>query len=219
MMAIAVSMVAKKTAMLRDVIEDTEKFADIAADQQVQKPKAPYSLGRTQLVFWSIIVIGSYLYLYINNNAPPQITNASIILLSISIGTTLVGKVIDDTQTTGFRHQDSPSNGFLIDILSDEKGISVHRLQNVIWSLIVAVIYIQTVFVSTANILPDESVITNQLLELMGISSGAYVGIKVTENMKSVPQQPNEKAALESNNEGEEEFTDYSMDAEEKPVG
>jgi hypothetical protein len=70
----------------------------------------------------------------------------------------------------------------LRDILSDKNGVSIHRLQNVLWTLIVGVIYIQ--FVATQSSLPDETVLTDNLLMLMGISTGAYVGLKTMENSK-----------------------------------
>ena len=186
---IAVTMVAKQTSMLRDTVRNMKMFQEAAIIQDIARPRAPYSLARTQLVFWSVVVIASYLYLYLNNGyTVPVLDEVNLILLSISMGTTITGKVIDDTQATPVRHQDSPSQGFLIDILSDENGISVHRLQNVVWNLIVAVIYIRTVFVTEQ--LPDQQIISHQLLALMGISAGAYVGIKATENIKPSPSQP-----------------------------
>jgi hypothetical protein len=187
--AIAITMIAKRTGLLRDVISDISKFNENAKEEKIKKPKAPYSLGRTQLTFWMIIIIGSYLYLYIKKGyVTPELYEVNVILLGISIGTTVVGKVIEETQSNAVRHQDSPSQGFLTDILSDEKGLSIHRLQNVLWNLVVAVIYIRTVSISSS--LPDYSIISEQLLALMGISSGAYVGMKATENMKATPPQP-----------------------------
>jgi hypothetical protein len=150
-------------------------------------PKPPFSLAKTQLTFWTIIILSSFLSLYIHNEKSslvPELTNVSLILLGISVGTTTLGKVIDESQKDNFRHQNNLSKGLLIDILSDEKGVSVHRLQNVIWNIIVGFIYIRFVFVEIN--FPDEKIISDQLLALMGISSAAYLGIKVTENNKNL---------------------------------
>jgi hypothetical protein len=71
-----------------------------------------------------------------------------------------------------------------MDIISDEKGVSIHRLQNVIWTLVVGVIYISSVF--NRKLLPDQTIISKELLGLMGVSAGAYLGLKTSEN-KNVP--------------------------------
>ncbi len=212
LMLVAVTMLAKRSNLLRDVITDRNRFEARAAETPGLTPKAPYSLGRSQLTLWTIIIIGSYIFLYLENGyVPPHLDEVNLILLSISIGTTVVAQVIDGTQT-GPRHQDTPSQGFITDILSDEKGISIHRLQQVIWTIIVAVIYIK--FVAANTRLPDETVITTQLLELMGISAGAYVGLKATENMKQAAEQPAAKPVEASSQEAVP-----IEDAEAQPVG
>jgi hypothetical protein len=72
--------------------------------------------------------------------------------------------------------QQEPKNSFWRDILSDENGITFHRFQIVIWTLVLAVIFVSKV--RTDRTMPDFS---NQLLGLMGISSGTYVGFKFPE--------------------------------------
>ena len=100
-------------------------------------------------------------------------------------------------QVTYIRCSCTPSQGFIIDILSDSKGVSVHRLQNVLWMVAAGGLYIYSV--ATNFSLPDPSIISNQLLLLMGISNGTYIGIKVTENSRPVSETkdvtPKEKAA------------------------
>lgn len=182
------AILAMKTNMLRDDLNDKEQFLTIATVTRKLKPKAPFSLAKTQLAFWTIIIISSFLYLYFSADdagSVPDLTYVSLILLGISAGTTTVGKIIDDSQKNIQRHQNHPSRGLLIDLLSDEKGVSVHRLQNVIWNVIVAIIYIRYVFIKEA--FPNDTVISDTLLMLMGISTGAYLGIKVTENSGNNP--------------------------------
>jgi hypothetical protein len=185
--AIITSWIAMKTNLIRDELNDIQRFRAIATATGKQNPKPPFSLAKTQLTFWTIIILSSFLSLYIHNEKSslvPELTNVSLILLGISVGTTTLGKVIDESQKDNFRHQNNLSKGLLIDILSDEKGVSVHRLQNVIWNIIVGFIYIRFVFVEIN--FPDEKIISDQLLALMGISSAAYLGIKVTENNKNL---------------------------------
>jgi len=63
-----------------------------------------------------------------------------------------------------------------IDILSDENGVSFHRLQVVIWTLVLTVIFLVSVYLRLD--MPD---FDNQLLALMGISNGTYLGFKLPE--------------------------------------
>ena len=76
------------------------------------------------------------------------------------------------------------SEGFLTDILSDEGGISLQRLQMLGWTAILALIFIADVIGKLA--MPEFSA---TLLGLMGISAGAYIGFKVPEK-KTTPEVP-----------------------------
>jgi len=68
------------------------------------------------------------------------------------------------------------SEGFWNDILSDADGISLHRFQMLIWTIVLGLIFVVSVYDSLA--MPQFSA---TLLALMGISSGSYVGFKFPE--------------------------------------
>ena len=85
------------------------------------------------------------------------------------------------------------SSSFLEDILQDDLGYSVHRAQMFMWTVIMGVIFVTSVIRFQQIPQLDES-----LLSLMGISSGAYVGLKSMENKK----QP-DPATPEGGNQGE----------------
>ncbi len=75
---------------------------------------------------------------------------------------------------------DAPqSDGFLRDICNNGDGLSFHRLQVVMWTLILGVVFINDV--SKVMSMPEFS---NTLLMLMGISSGTYLGFKFPEKYK-----------------------------------
>ncbi|NMH27992.1 hypothetical protein [Flavobacterium silvaticum] len=187
-----VVLVSKKSSMLRNEIFNVENFRQMVQDHKLKDPRPAFSLGRAQLAFWTVIVMGSFLYLMNLGDFPhiitPELNQVSLGLLGIAAGTTLVSKVIDtsqkENQGAAVPQQDMPSKGFLLDIISDEKGVSVHRLQNVIWTVIVGFIYIA--HVASKGTLPDGETITPELFALMGISTGAYLGLKLNEN-KNAP--------------------------------
>jgi hypothetical protein len=71
---------------------------------------------------------------------------------------------------------EQPPRGFWRDILSDGSGISLHRFQIAVWTAVLGLIFVATVYVQLS--MPD---LNDQLLLLMGISSGTYLGFKFPE--------------------------------------
>jgi hypothetical protein len=195
-LTIIVLIVATKSAMLRNQVFNESNFLALASSEGISNPKPAFSLGRSQLAFWTVIIVSSFIYVYLDASpqtySAPVLAEVNLILLGIAAGTTVASTVIDgsqkDAQNGGIPQQDYPSQGFLRDIISDENGVSIHRLQNVIWTIIIAVIYIA--YVAAKSKMPDDQVITNQLLILMGISSGAYLGLKTTENQAPAANTP-----------------------------
>ncbi|RDI10322.1 hypothetical protein [Flavobacterium sp. AG291] len=181
--------ISMNSNMLRNTVFNDQNFQKIAVKSKNRSPKPAYSLGRTQLAFWTVIVVSSFIYLLISQSVYPDIQvpvldTVNLTLISIAAGTTLVSKAIDISQNNNqgetIPQQDYPSEGFFIDIISDETGVSIHRLQNVIWTVVVGGIYI--VFVSGHTTLPNDMTLTPNLLTLMGISTTAYLGLKLSEN-------------------------------------
>lgn len=68
------------------------------------------------------------------------------------------------------------SEGLLRDLVTDAGGVTLHRFQIVIWTLILAVIYIIQVYTSL-----KPPTFGDNLLILMGITNGIYVGFKPAE--------------------------------------
>lgn len=68
------------------------------------------------------------------------------------------------------------SEGFLKDILTDESGVSLHRFQIVVWTVILGFIFGISVY--NALGMPE---FPGTLLALMGISNGTYIGFKFPE--------------------------------------
>jgi hypothetical protein len=70
------------------------------------------------------------------------------------------------------------SNGFLNDILSDDDGVSFHRFQILVWTIVLILIFLAKVYHQFS--MPE---FEGTLLALMGISAGTYIGFKL-------PSQP-----------------------------
>jgi cell division protein FtsB len=72
------------------------------------------------------------------------------------------------------------SNGFFQDILSDGDGVSFHRFQIAVWTLVLGSVFVWGVYRNLTMPEFDAS-----LLTLMGISAGTYVGFKFPETPKT----------------------------------
>jgi len=68
------------------------------------------------------------------------------------------------------------SEGFLKDILTDATGVSFHRFQMFIWTLVLGIIFLVAVWSRLS--MPEFG---TTLLALLGISAGTYLGFKIPE--------------------------------------
>jgi hypothetical protein len=74
------------------------------------------------------------------------------------------------------------SRGLRRDLLWDGNGMSFHRFQIVVWTLVLGFIFVASVYAELT--MPDFSA---TLLGLMGISSGTYLGFKLPERQQEPP--------------------------------
>jgi hypothetical protein len=152
----------------------------------------PYSLSRFQLAFWSILVVAAYLFIWLITEELDTITGSVLALLGIGSATALGANLIDTGKKAaaagedGQQTQPAPappptkgavSQGFLRDVLSDAEGISLYRFQLFVWTWVLGVIFVASVYNGLQ--MPQ---FNPTLLGLMGISSGTYLGFKVPEN-------------------------------------
>jgi hypothetical protein len=139
-----------------------------------------YSLGRTQMLYWTLLFALSYLYLCRYTGTLPDIPSSILVILGISAATTATSKVLENS------HKDkvpidpkAKSEGFFLDILSDGSSINIQRFQNVVFNLLFGIIFIQKTL--SVHLMPD---FDNNVLLMLGISAGTYAGMKATEATK-----------------------------------
>ncbi len=162
--------------------------------------RAPYSLARFQLAFWSFLVVAAYVFLWMITEELDTITGSVLGLLGIGAGTALGSSVIDAGKEAkaeaaasaeaapavpAARAASAPiaplaasaSQGFLRDLLQDAEGVSLYRFQMFVWTLVLGIIFFASVYEKLA--MPSFS---PSLLGLMGISSGTFLGAKFPED-------------------------------------
>ena len=145
-----------------------------------------YSLGRTQLFYWTVLVLIAYLAIGFTTDAIPDLPLSVLAILGISVSTTAVAKLIENKIKSDVPiDKTAKSEGFFLDILSDGTSINIQRFQNVAFNLFFGVIFLQKAF--SNHILPD---FDQNVLILMGISSGAYAALKNSEAVKEQNELP-----------------------------
>jgi hypothetical protein len=141
---------------------------------QAQTPKKPFSLARTQMAFWFFIVLAAYVFIWLVTGQLDVLTSSVLGLIGISAATGVAGNTIDAGRQAGANPPPAlQSSGFFTDILSDDHGVSLARVQIAIWTVVLGIIFSRSVYQDLAMPQFDAT-----LLGLMGISNGTYVGFK-----------------------------------------
>lgn len=197
-----------------------QKKFGIICDASTAKPK-PYSYSRLQLLWWTFIVFATFITILVATGKIPTLDTSTLLLLSIGALTTASARLVDLSDEANQAkkmaatpvvppdpaqvnnptpvpaavvsplNKDMASEGFWLDILSDKNGISIHRLQVVVFNILFGVWFIYQSIIRLKGIGPTTSidilnsimpVITENNLILLGLSAGTYVAIKTTEN-------------------------------------
>ena len=148
-----------------------------------------FSLAKSQVAYWSLLVFASYLMISLVTSALPSIPGGLLGLLGISIANGLFSKLINRTQDTpapaampGQADSTGPSRGWVRDVLTDLNGISVVRLQFVVFNAVVGLYVVRYVLAHWA--LPD---LDSSILALISISSAGFLAQKNSENPAKDP--------------------------------
>ncbi|MFI5161242.1 MAG: hypothetical protein ACHQHN_08185 [Sphingobacteriales bacterium] len=151
--------------------------------------KGVYSLSLTQLMFWTTLVIGAFIYCLVLTDMTSSLNPSVMLLIGISVTTTGIAYIVDSSFASANptvpvkQHQ-----SFFKDVLSDGTSYSVQRIQAFAWNLVLGLYFI--IFTIEYKTMPEFS---TTLLFLAGISSASYLGAKTPENnnAKAAAANPN----------------------------
>lgn len=152
---------AEKTGVVRD------------SNPKLPWDQRPFSLAKVQLALWMVIIGASYVLLHLFTGQFNGLLNGTALaLLGISTLTTMASAAVENPPPAApQQHVD-----FITDIVSDSNGANLHRLQMVMWTLVLAVIYLWQMWTDLK--LPD---FDGETFGLMGISASTYVWFKKKE--------------------------------------
>lgn len=191
-----------------------------------------YSLGKSQMAFWGLLVVLTFIGIWVLTGTMERIPTQVLTLLGISGATGLSSILIRDSKKSGEisereakitklreeqqklikeqptmpgtslplskdrlteieleikeikdeldklsqERSSSISQGFFQDICNDGNGMSFHRFQVVIWTVVLGAVFVRSV--TKVMSMPE---FPETLLILMGISNGIYLGFKFPE--------------------------------------
>ncbi|HEX2747551.1 MAG TPA: hypothetical protein VHM91_06110 [Verrucomicrobiales bacterium] len=140
-------------------------------------PANAFSLGRTQMAFWGVIVLSCFAGVAAASYSLEYIPAQVLVLLGISAATGLSATVIDNGALPTKKSDRTGINGFFDDIcIGGDNGASFHRVQVVLWTVVLGIYFIWNVVHMMSM-----PVFAETLLVLMAISNGTYLGFKTKE--------------------------------------
>jgi hypothetical protein len=146
------------------------------------RPNGTFSLGRSQMALWLGLSIAGFIFLWLTLGFYLNvITDGILVLLGIN-GVTGLASVLIDKPSNATASTSATSKNFFMDIISDSGGPQLHRIQMVIWTSILAIIFTYNVVCNFVFVDFD-----TKLLLLMGIASSTYLGFKTQEKAVTVP--------------------------------
>ncbi len=199
----AIYILFKKTNLLRDA------FPPNTSDDIKKTIKTPYSLSRSQILFWTVLVLVSYVFIWLATGDVNTITGSTLILLAISSATALSAHVIDSSAST--QNAAAPAQNAIapsgvpaaLPIANNPApGTQPNATANIepstgkFWKdilgaksddsihrlqIVAWTIVLGIIFISEVWAYMEMPQFNAALLTLMGISSGTYIGIKSKE--------------------------------------
>jgi hypothetical protein len=164
-----------------DNVQLVDQYSTESANE-VLRSALPYSLARTQLMFWLFLVSAGILFIWLNTDTLVEVTTSVATLIGISGGTSILSKIIESRPLTEPKitadqfKSGQYSEGFPTDILSDNKSISIARVQMFVFTIIIGLYFCWYVIYYMQ--MPNFS---SGLLLLLGVSSSTYAGVKFSE--------------------------------------
>ncbi len=151
----------------------TALLRDVGAETTVPFRSRTFSLARTQMAWWTAVIVVSYVFEWVALGAIPSLSGQALVLMGIYSVLGVASRGVDLSRRTAFP---ATTPHFFADLTSDEGGVAVHRLQMLIFTVVVGLMFLYQVFTTCSMPTFDANT-----LALLGISGATYIGFKTTE--------------------------------------
>jgi hypothetical protein len=139
-----------------------------------------YSLSRFQIYIWTVWIVIAFVQVAFSTYSLPSIPQNIAILMGINGFTSALSTAITDTDK--LKRFQAKESDFFRNIFLDSKGtLDLPRTQMFIWTFVILVMHISIFFNNFMLGRYEIPNIDSGLLILMGVSNGAYLGVKAAE--------------------------------------
>ncbi|MFN0080535.1 MAG: hypothetical protein ACKVY0_29050 [Prosthecobacter sp.] len=138
--------------------------------------RSPWSVSRVTFAMWLGVCTSCYVYLWAMRMDVQVLSGSAPLLLGIHGSTLLAASFIKASRQV---QNLTPTQGFLMDLVTEGGEAEVSRLQMVVWNVVLGVVFVWQTFARWE--MPEFDA---NLMALMGISSTAYVGYKWNASQK-----------------------------------
>lgn len=97
---LALSLAAVIVAMILVRLTKASGLLKDSMIPQVAPADRTYSLSRTQMFFWFVVIVATYVYLFIAKSAVPEVSDQAVMLMGISLATAGGAVWVDAAQST-----------------------------------------------------------------------------------------------------------------------
>jgi hypothetical protein len=140
------------------------------------KPNGTYSLGRVQMALWFMLSVAGFIFLWLTLGFYLNVITISMVALLGIHGMTGIGAIMVDRTGQAAAPPVRTSRGFMEDLICDSEGPRMHRIQAIAWTCLLAVIFVWNLCWNLVFVDFDSN-----LLLLMGVANGTYLGFKTQE--------------------------------------
>jgi len=134
------------------------------------------SLARIQIALWAVIIGVSYVYIWSITGETETITAGALALLAIGAGTAVGAKILGTKTRVGVKAIVQGLKGADAAPVERKEPHGLHEIQAAVWTIILAVVFLATVFRFLE--MPDFS---GNVLTMAGISGGTYVAFSMAQ--------------------------------------
>ena len=156
------------------------------ADLIVTSEDNRYSLSRFQIYVWTVWIVIAFCAVAFYTGALPSVPDNVAVLMGINGLTTVLSTAITDPKKIKSKQTDGERPSFYEDIFLDKnQTLDLPRTQMFIWTLVILATHVIVFCNAYRNGTPSIPDVNTGLLILMGVSNGAYLGVKAAEKKDS----------------------------------
>jgi hypothetical protein len=172
----------------RRAAETTKKRVAKFMDLIITSEDERYSLSRLQMYLWTFFVIIGFLAVFLSILKIPEIPQNLCLLMGVNLAASVTSTAIT-TWRREKKHKGQPD--FVKDIFfENEDSLDLPRTQMFAWTIVSLLVFVIMLIKTCIDGKPSLPDIPIGLVAVMGLSHGAYLGVKKQQQEKEEATKP-----------------------------